>query len=112
MSFSLLFSRKSGGLVVFAVVLICLCYLMYHRSTKAGEVEKRASFTRAERSFSSLGLPHSLLYHPIAEDSLWLEALTKEKQKQEWDANTLCIPYISLHPSLHALCMTVGRVVE
>ena len=76
MSFSLLFSRKSGGLVVFAVVLICLCYLMYHRSTKAGEVEKRASFTRAERSFSSLGLPHSLLYHPIAEDSLWLEALT------------------------------------
>ena len=26
--------------------------------------------------------------------------------------NTRCIPYISLHPSLHALCMTVGRVVE
>ena len=26
--------------------------------------------------------------------------------------NTLCIPYISLHPSLHALYMTVGRVVE
>ena len=31
----------------------------------------------------------------------------KKEQKQEWDANTLCIPYISLHPSLHALCMTV-----
>ena len=26
--------------------------------------------------------------------------------------NTLCIPYISLHPSLHALYMTVGRVVR
>ena len=24
--------------------------------------------------------------------------------------NTLCIPYISIHPSLHALCMTVGRI--
>ena len=34
----------------------------------------------------------------------------KKEQKQERDANTLCIPYISLHPSLHALCMTVGRV--
>ena len=33
----------------------------------------------------------------------------KKEQKQEWDANTLCIPYISIHPSLHALCMTVGR---
>ena len=32
----------------------------------------------------------------------------KKEQKQEWDANTVCIPYISLHPSLHALCMTVG----
>ena len=30
----------------------------------------------------------------------------KKEQKQEWDANSLCIPYISLHPSLHALCMT------
>ena len=30
----------------------------------------------------------------------------KKEQKQEWDANTLCIPYISLHPSLLALCMT------
>ena len=36
----------------------------------------------------------------------------ENEQKQEWDANTLCIPYISLHRSLHALCMTVGRVVE
>ena len=34
------------------------------------------------------------------------------EQKQEWDANTLCIPYISIHPSLHALRMTVGRVRE
>ena len=33
----------------------------------------------------------------------------KKELKQEWDGNTLCIPYISLHPSLHALCMTVGR---
>ena len=32
----------------------------------------------------------------------------KKEQKQEWDANTLGIPYISLHPSLHGLCMTVG----
>ena len=95
------FSRnKSRGLVVFAVVLICLCYLLYHRPTKAGEDEKRVPFTpvsraaaspfppvgeglareatvtRAERRFSSLGLPNSLLYHPITEDSLWLEALT------------------------------------
>ena len=31
----------------------------------------------------------------------------KKEQKQEWDASTLCIPYISLHPSLQALCMTV-----
>ena len=37
--------------------------------------------------------------------------MTGEK-RQEWDANTLCIPYISLHPSLHALCMTLGRIVE
>ena len=22
----------------------------------------------------------------------------KKEQKQEWDANTLCIPYISIHP--------------
>ena len=33
----------------------------------------------------------------------------KKEQKQEWDANTLRIPYISLHPSLHALCKTVCR---
>ena len=26
--------------------------------------------------------------------------------------NTMCVPYISLHPSLHALYMIVGRVVE
>ena len=34
----------------------------------------------------------------------------KKEQKQEWDANTLGIPYISLHPSLHGLCMIVGHV--
>ena len=33
----------------------------------------------------------------------------KKEQKQEWDANTLCIPYISIHHSLHALCMAVGE---
>ena len=36
----------------------------------------------------------------------------KKEQKQEWDANTLCIPYISLHPSLRALCMTVRESRE
>ena len=35
--------------------------------------------------------------------------MKKKEQKHEWDANTLCIPYISLHPSLHALCKTVGE---
>ena len=37
--------------------------------------------------------------------------MVKKEQKQEWDANTLCI-IISIHPSLHALCMTVGRVMS
>ena len=34
----------------------------------------------------------------------------KKEQKQEWDANTLCIPFISLHdpPYSHIQCIQGG----
>ena len=36
--------------------------------------------------------------------------MVKKEQKQEWDANTLCIPYISLHDPPKLYTMHAGRV--